>query len=220
LRQTERTTVRRLPERGRYDEETILGILDAGLICHVGAVIDGRPFVMPMAYGRRGRTLFLHGATSSRLLRSLGGGGPVCVTVTLVDGLVLARSAFNHSVNYRSVVLLGTARPVEGTEKVQALRAVTDHMAPGRWDRLRPPLPKELRATSVLAVSIDEASAKVRTGPPKDDPVDLDEPVWAGVVPLHLIAGTPIPDGTPAEPAPDFPIPGVSVSAGGRRAGW
>jgi uncharacterized protein len=215
--QTARTTVRRIPDRGHYDEETIVRILDAGLICHVGLVDDGQPFVIPMAYARSDRTLFLHGATASRLLESLTDGVPVCVTVTLLDGLVLARSGFNHSMNYRSVVVLGTARPLEGEEKVEALRVIAEHLAPGRWDRLRPPFPKELRATSVLAVPIDEASAKVRTGPPKDDPGDLDESVWAGVVPLHLTAGNPIPDGAQTEPAPDFPIAGV-VSAAGRRA--
>jgi uncharacterized protein len=200
--QTERTTVRRLPERARYDEATIHGILDAGLICHVGVALDGQPFVMPMAYGRRGSTLFLHGATSSRLLRALAAGTPLCVTVTLVDGLVLARSAFHHSMNYRSVVLLGTARTVEEAEKMEALQAVTEHMAPGRWSRLRPPFPKELRATSVLAMDIVEASAKVRTGPPKDDPADLGDSVWAGVVPLRLVRGVPIPDGEPGEAGP------------------
>ncbi|HEX2025239.1 MAG TPA: pyridoxamine 5'-phosphate oxidase family protein [Actinomycetota bacterium] len=217
--QSARTTVRRIPDRGRYDEETIFGILDAALICHIGLVEDGQPFVIPMAFGRRDTTLFLHGATASRLLRTLTEGGPVCVTVTVLDGLVLARSGFNHSMNYRSVVVLGTARPLDGEEKVEALRVITEHLAPGRWDRLRPPLDKELRATSVLAVPIEEASAKVRTGPPKDDPEDLDEPVWAGVVPLHLTAGAPIPDGTPTEQAPDFPIAGVTVSEGDRRAG-
>ena len=192
---TERTRLRRYPVRGMFDREAVYRILDEAFVCHVAFVVDGQPFAIPTAFGRVGDTVYLHGSAASRMLRSLSEGIPVCVTVTLVDGLVLARSAFHHSMNYRSVVILGNARPVtDAAEKLDALRAFTNHIVPGRWDELRPVTDQELAATSVLALPIEEASAKVRTGPPKDDDEDLDWPVWAGVVPLNLAAGEAAPD--------------------------
>lgn len=189
------TRVRRLPKRGAYDRETIDAILDEGLVCHVGFLEDERPFVIPTLYGRVGDTVYVHGSAASRMLRTLAGGVPACLTVTLVDGLVLARSAFHHSVNYRSVVLFGTATRVEDTaEKLRALEAFTEHMVPGRWQDVRTPTAQELKATSVLKMAIDEASAKARTGPPVDDDEDYALPTWAGVLPLGLTAGTPTPD--------------------------
>ena len=190
---TERTTLRRLPKRGVYEREAIYAILDEGFVCHVGFVADGQPFVIPTAYGREGDTLFVHGAKASRMLKALRDGAEVCVTVTLVDGLVLARSAFHHSMNYRSVVVFGRARIVETDEgKMDALRAFTEHVIPGRWQEVRLPNKQELDATLVLALSLSEASAKVRTGPPLDDEEDMEFPVWAGVVPLRYVAGETI----------------------------
>src|SRR5215472_18817502 len=167
---TERTQVKRLPKRGAYDRETVYKILDEAFVCHVGFVVDGQPFVIPTNYGRVDDTLYLHGSAASRMLRTLSAGIPVCVTVTLVDGLVLARSAFHLSINYRSVVILGAATMVEAAEeKMTALRAFTEHVVPGRWDDVREPTEQELRGTSVLALPLVEVSAKVRVGPPKDD---------------------------------------------------
>ena len=192
---TERTQVRRLPARGAYDSETIFRILDEGLVCHIGFVADGQPFVIPTGYARVGETVYIHGSVASRMLRTLAGGVPVCVTVTLLDGLVLARSAFHHSMNYRSVVILGEARLVEDPgEKRQALAAFTNHIIHGRWDDVRQPTESELKATAVLALPLQECSAKIRTGPPKDDEADYSLPIWAGVVPLKLVPGAPIPD--------------------------
>ena len=192
---TARTQLRRYPVRGLFDRAAVYRILDEGFVCHVAFVADGQPYAIPTAYARVGDTVYLHGSAASRMLRSLGAGVDVCVTVTLVDGLVLARSAFHHSMNYRSVVVLGRARLVTAAEeKVEALRAFTNHIVPGRWEELRPVTETELAATSVLALPIEEASAKVRTGPPKDDEEDLDWPVWAGVVPLRLTPGTAAPD--------------------------
>ncbi|HXZ11761.1 MAG TPA: pyridoxamine 5'-phosphate oxidase family protein [Candidatus Sulfotelmatobacter sp.] len=192
---TERTQVRRLPARGAYDSETIFRILDEGLVCHIGFVADDQPYVIPTGYARVGETVYIHGSAASRLLRTLAGGVPVCVTVTLLDGLVLARSAFHHSMNYRSVVILGKARLVEDpAEKLQALTAFTNHIVHGRWDDVRQPTESELKATSVLALPLQECSAKVRTGPPKDDEADYSLPIWAGVVPLKLVPAAPIPD--------------------------
>jgi nitroimidazol reductase NimA-like FMN-containing flavoprotein (pyridoxamine 5'-phosphate oxidase superfamily) len=192
---TERTQVKRLPKRGHYDSETIYSILDAGFVCHVGFTVDGQPYVIPTNYGRSGNTLYLHGSAASRMLKTLSGGVPVCVTVTLVDGLVLARSAFHHSVNYRSVVILGTAQLVEDSaEKMEALRIFTEHVMKGRWDDVRQPTEQELKATTVLALPLEEASAKVRTGGPKDDDEDYALPVWAGVLPLETVARSPEPD--------------------------
>jgi nitroimidazol reductase NimA-like FMN-containing flavoprotein (pyridoxamine 5'-phosphate oxidase superfamily) len=186
LRPADRIRVKREPQRARYDRETIEAILDEALICHLGFVVDGQPYVIPTLHARVGDRLYVHGSAASRLLRHLAGGAPVCATVTLVDGLVLARSVFNHSVNYRSAVVFGTATLVEDGEKREALRALTEQLAPGRWDEARQPTEKELKATWILSLPIDEASAKVRTGPEEDEPEDLDLPVWAGVVPVHL----------------------------------
>lgn len=204
---TKRTTVKRLPKRARYDRETVNAILDEGLICHVGFVAEGQPYVIPTGYARDGDTLYLHGSPASRMLRTLAGSAPVCVTVTLLDGMVVARSAFHSSMNYRSVVLLGTATPVGGTEeKLRAMKALVDHLIPGRWDDLRPITGKELNATQVLAVPLREASAKVRTGGPLDDEEDYDLPIWAGVVPFRLSPGEPEPDGRllPGTAAPRY----------------
>lgn len=193
--QSERTRVRRLPKRGAYDRESINAILDEAFICHVGFVMDGQPYVIPTAYGRVGDDLFIHGSAASRMLRELSKEVDVCVTVTLVDGLVLARSAFHHSINYRSVVILGNATLVTETdEKGRALEAITEHIVHDRWPEVRWPNELELKATSVLKLPINEASAKVRTGPPIDDEEDYEMTVWAGVVPLALTYGPPIAD--------------------------
>jgi nitroimidazol reductase NimA-like FMN-containing flavoprotein (pyridoxamine 5'-phosphate oxidase superfamily) len=190
-----RTQVKRLPKRGAYDRETVFQILDEAFVCHVGFVVDGQPFVIPTNFGRSGETLYLHGSAASRMLRTLSEGVPVCVTVTLTDGLVLARSAFHHSVNYRSVVALGTARLVEDpTEKMEALRLFTEHIMKGRWDEIRWPTEQELKATTVLALPLAEVSAKLRSGGPIDDEEDYGLPVWAGVLPLPVVAAEPIAD--------------------------
>jgi nitroimidazol reductase NimA-like FMN-containing flavoprotein (pyridoxamine 5'-phosphate oxidase superfamily) len=189
LRPDERIRIKREPQRGRYDRETIDAILDEALLCHLGFEVDGQPYVIPTLHARVGDKLYVHGSAASRMLRHLSSGVRVCVTVTLLDGLVLARSVFNHSVNYRSVVLLGTATLVEADEKAAALHALTEQLAPGRWEEARQPTAQELKATWILALPIDEASAKVRSGPPEDEPEDEHLPVWAGVVPLHLAAG-------------------------------
>jgi uncharacterized protein len=183
---TARTRVRREPERGRYERETIDAILDEALYCHLGFVVDGQPYVIPTLHARVGDLLYVHGSSASRMLRHAASGAPMCVTVTLLDGLVLTKSVFNHSIDYRSVVVLGEARPVEAEEKLEALRAFTEHVAPGRWEEARQPTPLELKATSILALPLTESSAKVRTGPPEDEPEDLDLRVWSGVVPIHL----------------------------------
>lgn len=185
----------REPQRAVYDRATAYQILDEGFICHVGFVADGQPFVIPTSYGRKGDNLYIHGSAASRMLRKLGEGVPMCVTVTLLDGLVLARSVFNHSMNYRSVVILGTATAVEDPgEKIAALRALSDHILPGRWDEARQPNATELKATLVMRLPIEEFSAKVRQGPPLDDEEDYSFPTWAGVIPLNLVAGTPVND--------------------------
>ncbi len=202
---TERTQVKRLPKRGNYDRETIYSILDTAFVCHVGFSVDGQPFVIPTNYGRSGDTLYLHGSAASRMLKTLSGGVPVCVTVTHVDGLVLARSAFHHSVNYRSVVILGKAQLVEDlAEKMEALRIFTEHVMKGRWNDVRIPAEQELKATIVLSLPLEEVSAKVRTGGPIDDEADYALPVWAGVLPLETVAKTPLPD---AQRKNDPPIP-------------
>jgi nitroimidazol reductase NimA-like FMN-containing flavoprotein (pyridoxamine 5'-phosphate oxidase superfamily) len=184
-----RTRVKREPNRGRYDRETIDAILDEALISHVGFVDDGQPFVIPTLHARVGDVVYFHGSAASRMLRELDRGVPVCLTATLFDGLVLAKSVFNHSVNYRSVVLLGTATRVPDEEKEAALRALTEQLAPGRWEEVRAPTAQELKATWILALPIDEASAKVRDGGPEEEPEDEALPVWHGVVPVHLAAG-------------------------------
>ncbi len=192
---TPRTQIKRLPKRGDYDRQTIYNILDAGLICHVGFVVEGQPFVIPTAYGRAEDQIYIHGSPLSRMMRTLQKGLDLCLTVTLLDGLVLARSAFHHSMNYRSVVVFGNAQMVTDLdEKCQALRSFSEHMMPGRWADVRPPTSSELSGTIVLALSLSEASAKIRQGPPLDDEADYDLPVWAGEVPLDLVAGTPISD--------------------------
>jgi nitroimidazol reductase NimA-like FMN-containing flavoprotein (pyridoxamine 5'-phosphate oxidase superfamily) len=192
---TERTQVRRLPKRAVYERAQIDAILDAGLVCHIGFVADGQPYVLPTGYVRSGDQIYIHGSAASRRLRSLASGLEACVTVTLLDGLVMARSAFHHSVNYRSVVILGKARLVtDPAEKVEALWSFTNHVAQGRWEEVRPPNEQELKATSVLALALDEVSAKVRQGPPVDDEEDYALPVWAGVVPVQMRLGQPVAD--------------------------
>jgi len=193
---TARTRVVREPKRGAYDRDTVYRILDEGFLCHVGFVVDGQPFVIPTSYGRKDASLYIHGSAASRMLRQMqNNGAPVCITITLLDGLVLARSVFNHSMNYRSVVILGNATLVDDPEeKLAALRILAEHILPGRWDDARQPNDRELKATSVLRVPIEEFSAKVRTGPPIDDEEDYAFPTWAGVLPLEMKAGKPIDD--------------------------
>jgi len=192
---TQRTRVVREADRAVYDREAAYRILDEGFLCHVGFVAEGQPFVIPTSYGRKNDNLYIHGSAASRMLRNLKEGVPVCITVTLLDGLVLARSIFNHSMNYRSVVVLGKATLVQDPEeKIAALRALSEHILPGRWADSRQPNERELKATSILRVPIEEFSAKVRTGPPIDDEEDYSFPTWAGVVPLEMTAGAPIND--------------------------
>ena len=213
---TERTRVRRLPERATYDRATVHTILDEGFLCHLGFVVDGQPYVIPTGYARVGDTVFLHGSTGSRL--GLRPGMDVCVTVTLVDGLVLARSAFHHSMNYRSVVVVGTARELtDADEKAAALSAFLDHLLPGRTADVRAPNPKELAATRVLALPIEAASAKIRTGGPLDDPEDEDWPCWAGEIPLALAARAPVPTSV-GRPVGEAPAP-IATFVRPRRAG-
>jgi nitroimidazol reductase NimA-like FMN-containing flavoprotein (pyridoxamine 5'-phosphate oxidase superfamily) len=193
--QTPRTTVKRLPKRAAYDRATVDAILDEGRVCHVGFAVDGQPFVLPTVYARIDTTLYFHGSAASRMLGEVGAGIPCCLTVTHLDGLVLARSAFHHSVNYRSVVVLGVARLVaDPAEKLAALRSIVDHVVPERWSEVREPLPQEVKATSVLALPIEEASAKIRRGDPIDDEEDYARPVWAGTIPFALTAGKAIAD--------------------------
>jgi len=195
ITQTERTRLRRLPKRGAFDRDTIYSILDESFICHIGFGVDDQPYVIPTAFGRVDDTLYIHGSSASRMLRTLSQRVNMCFTTTLIDGLVLARSAFHHSINYRSVVVLGSAGLVEDlNEKNQALEAITNHIVPGRWDDVRWPNELELKATSVLKLPIDEASAKIRTGPPIDDDEDYDLNIWAGVLPLSLVTGFPVSD--------------------------
>ena len=191
---TDRVRVRRAPGRAVYDEQAVHDILDAGMVCHLGYVVDGQPYVVPTLYGRDGRRLVLHGSSASRALLT-GSTLPVCVTVTHLDGLILARSLFNHSANYRSVVVIGQAKVVgEQRDKEAALRVLTEHLVPGRWEEARTPTDKELRATAVLQLDLAECSAKVRTGPPNDDEDDLRLDVWAGEVPIELVARRPVAD--------------------------
>ncbi|HEV2715579.1 MAG TPA: pyridoxamine 5'-phosphate oxidase family protein [Terriglobales bacterium] len=192
---TERTGLKRIPQRGVYERDTIYNILDEGFVCHTGFIVNGEPVVLPMAYGRVGNALYLHGSAAGRMLRALARGIPVCVAVTLLDGLVLARSAFHHSMNYRSVVVFGTALVVEDKiEKLKALRSLSEHVMPGRWVEVREPNDAELKQTLVLQLPLTEASAKIRTGPPIDEETDYDLPVWAGELPLSLVVGEPIAD--------------------------
>src|SRR5271154_4641211 len=204
---TARTRVVRESHRGVYDRATAYQILDEGFICHVGFVIEGQPFVIPTGYGRVGDNLYIHGSAASRMLRNLDQGVAVCFTMTLLEGLVLARSIFNHSMNYRSVVVLGTAVAVEDPqEKLEALQRLSEHILPGRWEESRQPNPKELKATLVMRLPITEFSAKVRQGPPVDDEEDYAFPTWAGVIPLEMVAGPPIDDGRlqPGQEAPGY----------------
>jgi hypothetical protein len=195
FRPTERTKVRRLPDRGKYDSESVYGILDEAFICHVGFVVEGQPYVIPTGFARVNDTLYIHGSAASRMLRTLADGVQVCVTVTLIDGIVMARSGFHSSMNYRSVVILGRATQVEGRdEKLAALAAFSEQVMPGRWKDLRETTDAELKGTLVLTLPLEEVSAKVRSGPPKDDEVDYALPLWAGVVPLKVTAGNPIDD--------------------------
>ena len=203
---TGRTEVHRYPKRAVYDKAQVYGILDEGFLCHVGFVLDGQPYVIPTGFARCGDHLYIHGSAASRMLRTLDGGVEVCVTVTLVDAFVLARSGFHHSMNYRSVVVLGKARLVtDREEKLNALRSFTNHIVPGRWDEIRPPTEQELKATKVLALALEEVSLKVRTGGPIDDEEDYALPIWAGIVPVGLRTGEPVADGRVPEgiPAPD-----------------
>lgn len=193
--ETDRTKLKRLPKRGHFDRETVYGILDEGFICHVGFAPGGQPVVIPTGYARADDKLYIHGSQASRMLKTLSGGVDACVTVTIIDGLVLARSAFHHSMNYRSVVIFGRATLIEDREeKNAALLALSEHIIRGRWNDVREPTEQELRATTVLSLPLEEASAKIRTGPPLDDEEDYALPIWAGVVPLKLEAGEPIPD--------------------------
>ena len=193
---TDRTKLKRLPKRGVYERETINKILDEAFICHVGFTIDDNPFVIPTGYARDGDNLLIHGSSASRMMRALAWEIDVCVTVTLIDGLVLARSAFHHSMNYRSVVVFGTAKIIKGErEKYEALKLFTEHIAPNRWAEIRPPNEQELKATTILSLPITEASAKIRSGNPVDDEEDYELNVWAGVIPLAMKAGEPFDDG-------------------------
>ena len=192
---TPRTRVVRHAERGVYDRQQIYAILDEAFICHIGFAVEGQPYVIPTAYGRAGDQLYFHGAAANRMLRTLADGVDMCVTVTLVDGFVLGRSAFRQSINYRSVVILGKSRLVtQPDEKLDALRCLTNHVVPGRWDEVRTPSQRELAATNVVALPLDEVSAKIRSGPPLDSEDEWSAPVWAGVVPVHLKIGEPVPD--------------------------
>lgn len=210
FRKTTRNRVRRKPQRGFYDEETIYRIVDEALVCHVGFVEDGRPFVMPTIHARVDNALFIHGAKTNRMLRHIANGDPLCITMTLVDGIVLGRSAFRHSMNYRSVVLFGRGRLVEDKqEKLDGFRAIVEHVVPGRWDDIRKPSTKEMNATSLVAVSIDNASAKIRNEPPLDEERDLQLPIWAGVLPVRQEYLAPVPDANLDEgmTIPDYILP-------------
>lgn len=200
---TSRTELRRLPKRGAYDRAVVHAILDEAFICHLAFVAEGQPYTLPTGYGRDGDRLYVHGSAASRMLRTMSAGIDVCLTVTLIDGFVLARSAFHHSMNYRSVIVLGKAHPLtDVSAKRAALECITDHIVPGRWAEVRPPTDQELKGTSVLALALEEVSAKIRTGPPVDDEEDYALPIWAGVVPTGIACGAPQPD---ARIRPDAP---------------
>jgi len=189
-----RNKIKRIPKRGHYDKATVYEILDQGFLGHASFVIDGQPFIIPTSYGRKGDTLYIHGSSASRMIRHLKEGFPMAFCVTHIDALVLARSIFHHSMNYRSAIIYGKARLVEGDEKWEALKIVSDSILQGRWDESREPNPIEMKATGVLALTIEQASAKIRTGPPGDDKPDYELPIWAGVLPIHTTYGNPIPD--------------------------
>lgn len=204
---TSRTRVRRLPKRANYDRLAVHGILDEGFVCHVGFAVDSQPYVIPTVYARADETLYVHGSAASRMLRTLAQRVPVCITVTLLDGLVLARSAFHHSLNYRSVVVIGNARLVDDpNEKPRALHWITNHVAPRRWEEVRAPNALELRQSSVLALPLEEVSAKIRSGPPVDDEADYSLPIWAGVVPVSTQLGRPINDGRVPAHVPEIDL--------------
>ena len=195
ITQTTRTKLKRIPKRGNFERETIYKILDEAFICHVGFAVDNQPFVIPTSFARIADRLMIHGSAASRMMRSLSKEIDVCVTVTLIDGLVLARSAFHHSMNYRSVVVFGKAKIIEDeSEKYEALKAFTEHIVPDRWSEIRPPTKNELKGTTVLSLPLTEASAKIRTGNPVDDEADYELDVWAGVLPVHLATDAPISD--------------------------
>jgi nitroimidazol reductase NimA-like FMN-containing flavoprotein (pyridoxamine 5'-phosphate oxidase superfamily) len=204
--QTSRTTPSRLAKRAHYDEATIHPILDEALFCTVSFVVDGQPMAIPTAFARKENSLYIHGSVGSHFIRAIEHGAPVCITVMLADGLVLAKSAFHHSVNYRSVIIFANAEKVtDETEQMNALALITDHLVPGRWDDLRPTTDSEMRKTTVLRFSLAEASAKLRTGGPNDDSEDMELPTWSGVVPLQTVRLTPVPrEDTPAVPLPDY----------------
>lgn len=191
---TDTNKIKRAPKRGHYDHITVYEILDAGFICHVGFVDNGKPVVIPMSYGRKDNFIYLHGASSARILNLLASDNSVCLSITHVDGIVVGRSLFDTSINYRSVVLFGKANVVPDEEKNDGLRHISEHILPGRWQEVRPTSVAELKATTILAVNIEHASAKIRSGPPDDDVRDLDLPIWAGVIPLRLVADKPIND--------------------------
>ena len=191
---TDNNKIKRVPLRGHYEHATVYEILDAGFICHVGFVDNGKPIVIPMSYGRKANSIYLHGASSARIMNLLASNNSVCLSITHVDGIVVARSMFDTSVNYRSVVLFGKAVVVADEKKADALWHISEHILPGRWQEVRPPSATELKATTVLEVNIEHASAKTRSGPPDDDVRDLDLPVWAGVIPLKLVADKPVHD--------------------------
>jgi uncharacterized protein len=207
---TDRTRVRRLPDKAVTDIAALHAVLDAGLVAHVGVVDDGMPFVVPVAYARRGDEVLFHGSTGSRLFRRLAAGQPTCLTVTLLDGLVLARSAFESSMNYRSAMVLGVARRLQGDDELDALHTISEHLLPGRWAEVRKPSPKERAATLTLSLGLAESSVKVSAGGPDDDSDDLDDPalmgLWAGQVPLAEVFGEPVPDSLcpPGAPVPDY----------------
>jgi nitroimidazol reductase NimA-like FMN-containing flavoprotein (pyridoxamine 5'-phosphate oxidase superfamily) len=214
---TARTRVRRLPKRGHYDRATVHAVLDAGVLCHVGYVIDGQPHVTPTCHWRHGDRLYWHGSSASRMLRHLKQGVPACVTVTHLDGFVLARSGFHHSVNYRSVMAFGSAQLVPDAAKLEALEHFVERLFPGRWDELRPPTAQEVKATTVVWMDLDEVSAKIRTGPPVDDEEDYDVPVWAGVLPVASMPGAPEPD---PRLAAGIALPGYLTDLRPPATGW
>jgi nitroimidazol reductase NimA-like FMN-containing flavoprotein (pyridoxamine 5'-phosphate oxidase superfamily) len=206
-------TVKRIPKRGLYDKDTVYGILDSHFICHLAWEKEGQPYLIPTGFGRKGDMIYVHGSSKSRMLDDLKDGRPLCMVVTHIDGLVLARSAFHHSMNYRSAVIYGEAREVEGDEKLEALKVISEHILPGRWDEVRLPNEKEMKATTVLAITMDTASAKIRTGPPSDDAEDYDLSVWAGILPAKLVFSEPVTDPAMKNPSP----PSQSVLAGWKK---
>jgi nitroimidazol reductase NimA-like FMN-containing flavoprotein (pyridoxamine 5'-phosphate oxidase superfamily) len=219
FQKSRRNKLIRHPERGHYDRDMVYAILDEALLCHVGFLQDGLPFVIPTLHARDGDRLLLHGSSASRMIKHLGAGNAACVTVTLVDGLVMARSVFNHSVNYRSALVFGEGEAItEADEKLRALHCFMERQVPGRWADVRQPTDQELKATGVVAISLKTASAKVRVGPPKDEPEDVALPVWAGVLPMHHSMGQPLPapDGPPDHPLPGYLAAFIAARRNGR----